>query len=60
MILKSAIFWDIMLWQAEPVLATCFHAGFLFGVFFGPEDGGNMFLRNVGWLSTVYMAYPMA
>jgi hypothetical protein len=24
------------------------HAGFLLGVFFYPEDGGSMFLRNVG------------
>jgi hypothetical protein len=30
------------------VLATCFHAGFLLGLFFDPEDGGDMFLRNVG------------
>jgi hypothetical protein len=30
------------------VLATCFHAGFLFGLFFDPEDGGNMFLQSVG------------
>jgi hypothetical protein len=29
----------------------------LFGLFFDPEDGGDMFLRNVGWLSTVYMRY---
>jgi hypothetical protein len=28
--------------------ATCFHAGFLLGLFFDPEDGGYMFLRNVG------------
>jgi hypothetical protein len=27
--------------------ATCFHAGFLFCVFFYPEDGGEIFLRNV-------------
>jgi hypothetical protein len=27
--------------------ATCFHAGFLLEVFFDPEDGGDMFLRNV-------------
>jgi hypothetical protein len=27
---------------------TCFHPGFLLGLFFGPEDGGDMFLRNVG------------
>jgi hypothetical protein len=24
------------------------HAGFLFGLFFDPEDGGDMFFRNVG------------
>jgi hypothetical protein len=27
--------------------ATCLHAGFLFGLFFDPEDGGDMFLRNI-------------
>jgi hypothetical protein len=27
---------------------TCFHAGFLLGLFFDPEDGGDMFLRNFG------------
>jgi hypothetical protein len=37
----------------------CFHAGFLLGLFFNPEDGGNMFLRNFGWFSTDYTAlYP--
>jgi hypothetical protein len=25
------------------LLANCFHAGFLFGLFFDPEDGGGMF-----------------
>jgi hypothetical protein len=24
------------------------HAGFSLGLFFDPEDGGSMFLRNVG------------
>jgi hypothetical protein len=24
------------------------HAGFLFGLFLDPENGGDMFLRNVG------------
>jgi hypothetical protein len=30
------------------LLATCFYAGFLLGLFFDLEDGGDMFLRNVG------------
>jgi hypothetical protein len=35
------------------------NTGFLFGLFFDPEDGGDMFLRNVGYLSKDYMAlYP--
>jgi hypothetical protein len=28
------------------------HAGFLSDLVFNPEDGGDMFLRKVGWLST--------
>jgi hypothetical protein len=36
-----------------------FAAGFSLALFFYPEDGGEMFLRNVRWLSTDYMAlYP--
>jgi hypothetical protein len=27
------------------------HAGFLLGLLVNPDDGGNMFLWNVGWLS---------
>jgi hypothetical protein len=33
---------------SRDLLATRFHAGFLLGLFFGPEDGSDMFLRNVG------------
>jgi hypothetical protein len=33
------------------LLSTCFHGGFLLGLFFYPEDESDMFLRNVGWLS---------
>jgi hypothetical protein len=36
------------------LLATFFRSGFLLGLFFDHEDGGNMFLRNVGSLSMDY------
>jgi hypothetical protein len=48
-----------LLFPVEPemsLLATIFHTGFLLGLFFGPEDGDDMFLRNVVWLSTDYTA----
>jgi hypothetical protein len=38
------------------LLATFFHYGFLLCLFFDPEDGGDMFLRNAGLLSTDYTA----
>jgi hypothetical protein len=34
------------------LLAACFHAGFLLGLFIEPEDGSDMFLRIMGQLST--------
>jgi hypothetical protein len=40
---------------------TCYllHAGFLLSLFFDPEDGGEIFLRNVDSLSTDYTElYP--
>jgi hypothetical protein len=36
------------------LLSICFRAGFLVGLFFGPEDGGDMFHRKACWLSTNY------
>jgi hypothetical protein len=40
------------------LLATCFQAGFLLGLYFEPEDEGDIFLRNVGWFSKDCMVYP--
>jgi hypothetical protein len=41
------------------ILSACFHVDVLFGLFFDYEDGGDMFLRNIGWHSTDYTAlYP--
>jgi hypothetical protein len=46
-------------WTNRALLATCLHTCFLLGLYFDPEDGGDMFLRNVGSLSTDYTAlYP--
>jgi hypothetical protein len=40
-------------------LAICFYAGILLRLFFDPEDGGDIFLRNIGWLSADYTTlYP--
>jgi hypothetical protein len=36
--------------EEQVLFATCFHADFLLGLFFDPENWGGMFLRNVGWL----------
>jgi hypothetical protein len=49
--------------QIKDLSVTWVLSGFLHGIFFYPEDGGDMFLRNVGWLSmelsTEYTAlYP--
>jgi hypothetical protein len=42
---KNSVFWDII--PCNPLkmaFATGFHTGFLIGLFFNPEDGGDIFL----------------
>jgi hypothetical protein len=62
---KSSIFWNITIrWKSTDVsekhvpslFSYLLQARFVLGIFFDPEDGGDMFLRNVGWLSADYMA----
>jgi hypothetical protein len=52
----------VVRWKSTDVsalLITCFYAGVLFGLFFDPENEGDMFFRNVGWLAAGYVAlYP--
>jgi hypothetical protein len=38
--------------SVKTLLATCFHIGFLLGLFFDPEDGVDMINRNMSILST--------
>jgi hypothetical protein len=69
--MKSTIFWDMTpcsplsvnrgfggIYGLHLQVATCLLAS-CWTYFFGPEDGGDMLLRNVGWRSTDYTAsYP--
>jgi hypothetical protein len=36
---------------------SMFHTGFLLGLLFSPESGGDMFLQNISWHSMDYMAF---
>jgi hypothetical protein len=46
-LLKLTDVTDEHITSTRGMLATCFHTGFLHGLFFNSEDGGNIFLQNV-------------
>jgi hypothetical protein len=52
-IIMSYIFWDIRPCNPLKVKQSC---RLLLGIFFDPEDGGDMFLQNVGCPSMDYTA----
>jgi hypothetical protein len=33
--------------ESQALLVICFHTGFLLGLFFDPEDEGDIFFRNI-------------
>jgi hypothetical protein len=64
---SSGIYCHVIRWVSTDIsekhLAYCacylLHVAFILGLSFDPEDGGDMFLRNIGWLSTDCTAlYP--
>jgi hypothetical protein len=46
---KGSLFWQVL---PNKTLLSCWRWKAWLGLFFYPEDGGDMFLRNVGGLST--------
>jgi hypothetical protein len=51
---KISVFWDVSPDITSKVsVFILLHAGFLLGLHLDPEDGGNIFVRNVGFHRTV-------
>jgi hypothetical protein len=51
LITQQTFLWIRRLWLDHVASETPLGACFLFGLLFDPEDGGDMFLRSVDWLS---------
>jgi hypothetical protein len=47
LLLNSDIDHYVIIRKLLDLIFACFHAGFLLGLFFYPEDGSDMFLQNV-------------
>jgi hypothetical protein len=47
----------ISTWLVGPIILCLRPAGFSFSLSLDPEDGSDMFLRNIGCLSTDYLAF---
>jgi hypothetical protein len=44
----SSIFWDLTPCSKQRSACYLLHIGFLLGLFFDPEDEGDMLLQNIG------------
>jgi hypothetical protein len=56
--LPRSVLWGLRFSQS-PSACYLSNTGFFSGLFFDPEDGGEIFLRNVSWISTDYTTlYP--
>jgi hypothetical protein len=52
-VMKSSVSWDIVNRESQLSSACCArNVGFLLSLFYHPEYGGHMILRNVDWLSS--------
>jgi hypothetical protein len=46
---------ELVLDRAQPYCLL--HSGFWFGLLFEPEDGGDIYLRNLGWVFCLHKTW---